>query len=267
MTIITAPASRSTKVSIKRPADRRSMSRSATRALEVLECFGKEQRWLRAIEIARMLGLRSSTANQLLKTMLDSAYLVFDVRTKAYFPSPCLTDFSSLMGRAFRGHDRLRLLVADLHVRTGLSVTLSTPNGLFMQILHIEMPSDQHTERGLQVGLFGSAIGSAYISSLSNDTIHDLGIRAGLDPLTLPSFLHAVQGIRHKGYADGIGPDEAVWTIAMPIPSGNSPMPLVLAVAGDRHAIEPAVVTLTTLMKDTLAHWLDGAAEVEASVP
>ena len=81
----------------RRPGDRRSLSRSATRALDVLELFGQERRSLRAIEIAKALGLHPSTANQLLKTMVDSAHLTFDAVAKSYLPSPRLGRFGGWM--------------------------------------------------------------------------------------------------------------------------------------------------------------------------
>ena len=53
---------------VMRAGDRRSLSRSATRALDVLEYFGQVRRPLRAVEIARQFSLHPSTVNQLLKT-------------------------------------------------------------------------------------------------------------------------------------------------------------------------------------------------------
>lgn len=256
MTIIAVPTNRPVSVRIKRPSERRSLSRSATRALDVLECFGNEQRRLRAIEIARLLDLQGSTTNQLLKTMVDSAHLVFDARTKTYFPSPRLAGFANLMSEVYGQDDRWRMLVKELHLRTRLSITLTTPNGLFMQILHIEAPPGQNTERGLQIGLFGSAIGSAYIASLPDDRIEDLVCRAGLDPRVLPVLLETAHKVRQDGYADGVGPDKTVWTIAMPIPETGSPLPMVLAVAGERRLVEPRVPELRALMTSSLDHWL-----------
>jgi DNA-binding IclR family transcriptional regulator len=148
------------------------------------------------------------------------------------------------------------MLLKELHLRTRLSISLTTPNGLFMQILHIEMPHGQHTERGLQIGLFGSAIGSAYIASLPDDEIEDLVSRAGLDRRVLPAMLDTARKVRQDGYADGVGPDEAVWTIAMPIPEAISPLPMVLAVAGEKRAVEPRVPELKALMANCLDHWL-----------
>lgn len=255
MTIIAVPQSRG-GLRFRRPSDRRSLSRSATRALDVLECFGDERRRLRAIEIGRMLGLQGSSANQLLKTMVDSAHLVFDARTKTYYPSPRMVGFASLMTEAFGPDDRLRMLVHDLQLRTRLSITLTSPNGLYMQILRIEMPPGQNTERGSQIGLFGSAVGSAYLASLPDAEIVDQAERAGLDRKALPDLLEAARKVRDDGYADGDGADQTVWTVAVPIPDGIFPIPLVLAAAGGRDAVKPRAAELKAAMAEMIVHWL-----------
>lgn len=255
MAIIAVPEGRAAP-RVKRPGDRRSLSRSATRALDVLECFGTEQRWLRAIEIARKLGLQGSTANQLLKTMVDSAHLVFDARTKTYYPSPRMVGFAGLMTRAFGPVDTLRMLMTDLQSRTQLSISLTTPNGLFMQILRMEMPPGRNTERGLQIGLFGSAVGSAYIASLPDREIEELLIRAGLDPRALPAMLEMARKVREDGYADGTGPDETFWTVAMAIPAGLYPVPMILAAAGDKDEVKARSAELKGILSAAIAHWL-----------
>ncbi|MGI9363163.1 MAG: helix-turn-helix domain-containing protein, partial [Parasphingorhabdus sp.] len=153
---------------VRLPTDRRNMSRSATRALDVLEFFGEARRPLRAVDIARELDISPSSANQLLKTMVDSAHLVFDAREKTYLPSPRLAAFGKWMGRIYSGTGPLHDLVNSVHTRTGMLVTVTTPNDLSMQIVDLAGPKGQPVQRGLQVSLFGSATGSAYLASLDD---------------------------------------------------------------------------------------------------
>ena len=61
----------------------------------MLEYFGEARRPLRAVEIAKALELHASTTDQLLKTMVDSAHLVFDARSKTYAPSHRLAGFGA----------------------------------------------------------------------------------------------------------------------------------------------------------------------------
>jgi DNA-binding IclR family transcriptional regulator len=255
LSLIAPSTGQSPRVRLKRPSDRRSLSRSAPRALDVLECFGSERRPLRAIELARTLGLQGSTTNQLLKTMVDSGHLVFDARAKKYFPSFRLIGFSNLISDAFGGTDRLRVMAKELRVRTGLAVSLTTPNGLFMQILHIEMPDEQKTERGLRIGLFGSAIGSVYLSSLRDEDIARLAAEAGVARAELAEVLRTAHEVREDGYADGSGPDDTFWTLAMVLPQDAAPMPLVIAVAGERRVVQSRAEDVLATMREGIAHW------------
>src|SRR3546814_9478802 len=80
---------------IEWPGLKRNLSRSATRALDVLDYMAALGRPLRAVEVASGMELNPSSANQLLKTMADSGYLIFDPRLKLYHPSPRLSRFRS----------------------------------------------------------------------------------------------------------------------------------------------------------------------------
>jgi DNA-binding IclR family transcriptional regulator len=125
-----------------------------------------------------------------------------------------------------------------------------------MQILHIEMPPEQHTERGLKIGLFGCATGSAYLASLPDDEIGRLAISARVEPAAVPRLLKEADRVRKNGYAYGPGPDETVWTIAMALPMRNSPVPLFLGVAGKRSVLEERSAQLRAMMLEAVNHWL-----------
>lgn len=249
---------RSAAVRVMRPSDRRSLSRSATRALDVLEYFGEVRRPLRAIEIARTLDMHPSTTDQLLKTMVDSAHLVFDARSKTYLPSPRLIGFSGWMVDSYGADDRLRDLVRDVQARTGMVVTVTTPNDLFMQILDLAAPEGQKTERGLRVSLFGSAIGSAYLSTLDEGEVQRLADRARIDPGQLPSVLEAVELIRRTGFAHGPSADDAIWSIAMPLPVQGLRVPTVLGLAGPPEQVHDRLPEFQRVMAEAIARWIGG---------
>ena len=188
MSLIAPAAARGQKarIHVRRPSERRSQSRSATRALDVLEYFGEQRRPLRAVEISRVLEMHPSTTNQLLKTMVDSAHLVFDARSKTYLPSPRLAEFSAWIIETYGAGGRLKDLIRDVQAQTGVVVTVTTPNDLFMQIIDLATPPDQTSERGLQISLFGSAIGSAYLSMLDDGEVLRLADRARIPKAESP---------------------------------------------------------------------------------
>lgn len=251
-------ASPSRDAKVKRPGDRRSISRSATRALDVLELFGETRRPLRAIEMAKALGLHPSSMNQLLKTMVESAHLTFEAQHKSYLPSPRLIQFSAWMLASYRGDERIRDLMRRLSAASGAVVTLTTPNDLYMQILDVvgAEPIAEPTERGLRVFLFGSAIGAAHLATLPKVEVERLAARARIVEADVPAILaHAVR-VREAGVADGPSAGGVYWSVALPLPADISPTPLVLGIAGPAEQIQPNLPALRRLMRDTVDQWL-----------
>jgi DNA-binding IclR family transcriptional regulator len=245
-------------VRVKRPSERRSLSRSATRALDVLEYFGQARRPLRAMEIAKALDLHPSTTNQLLKTMVDSAHLVFDARAKTYLPSHRLAAFSAWLVESWGGDERLRRLVREVAAETGEIVTLTTPNDLFMQILDVAgaPPTAQPTERGLRVSVFGSAVGAAYLATLSDAEIERLADRGRLPPAEIAEVLASAARIRADGFAEGPSPDEAIWSLAAPLPAQG--LPLVLGLAGRAPRVQARSGELQAIMRAAIGRWGEG---------
>jgi DNA-binding IclR family transcriptional regulator len=239
---------------VKRPGDRRSLSRSATRALDVLELFGRVRRPLRAVEIARALDLHPSTADQLLKTMVGSSHLTFEATTKSYLPSPRLARFGSWMVENYGADERLRRLVRDLQTTVGETVTLTTPNDIFMQVIELADPGDgvEGAERGLRVPMFGSAIGAAFLSTLPDSEILRLAVRARIAAAEQPGLLARRLEIRREGAADGPSPDGTVWSVAVPLPDTAAPAPLVLGLAGPTERMKSNLAQLKRLMRSSV---------------
>lgn len=244
---------------VKRPSERRSLSRSATRALDVLEYFGEARRPLRAVEISKALGLQASTTDQLLKTMVDSAHLVFDARTKAYAPSHRLAGFGAWLVESYGADERLQTLVAEVQSETGAIATLTTPNDLFMQIVDLAgvSPSGQPTERGLRISMFGSAVGAAYLATLSDGEIARLATRARLPAAELADVLVSAERIRQDGFAEGPSADGTAWSLATPLPS-RSLSPIVLGVAGPAERMRADSARLQEAIWAAIARWAAG---------
>jgi DNA-binding IclR family transcriptional regulator len=232
------------------PADRRSMSRSATRALDVLELFGEARRELRAVEIASSLDISRSSANQLLKTMVDSAHLVFSARNKSYLPSPRLTAFGSWMTEIYGSAGPLHDLVATVRARTGMLITLTTPNDLMMQVIDLAGAEGQLTERGVRVPMFGTVTGSAYLASLDDAEVRRIAYRARIPESDLPAIQEALDQIRAVGLADGQHLNGS-WTLAIKLPLAG--VPCVLAVNGPATEVQPKVAHFSEILREAVA--------------
>jgi DNA-binding IclR family transcriptional regulator len=249
------PRSPTALVRVKRPSERRSLSRSATRALDVLELFGEVQRPLRAVEISRALGTHPSTTNQLLKTMVGSAHLIFDARCKTYLPSPRLAGFGGWIMATYGAGGRLHDLIAKVHAATDMVVTISTANDLFMQVIDSVVPEGERAERGLSVSLFGSAIGSAYLAMLDDVEVLRLADRARVPASDIPGVFEDLARIRRDGFADGATGGSAWWSMAMPLPMRGLNVPTVLGVAGTPEAVRDRLSELHAIMTDAFARW------------
>lgn len=241
---------------VKRPSDRQSLSRSATRALDVLEAFGETRGPLRAVQIARLLGLPRSTANQLLKTMVESAHLLFDARHKTYLPSPRLARISDWIAEIYSVGDKLLDLVNDIHKKTGMVVTISTPNDLLMQVIEAASADPGVAERGLHVPLFGTAIGSAYLSTVDEKELLRLADRARIPPSALPAMLKTIEQIRATGNADGPSTAPGIWSLAMPLPREGLCVPVVLGLAGPSETICSRLPEFSAILSGSARYWL-----------
>lgn len=256
---------------VVRSGERRSLSRSATRALDVLEYFGEVRRPLRAVEIARHLELQPSSANQLLKTMLESAHLAFDASTKTYLPSPRLTRFGSWMAATYGSNEPLRHAIAEVHVASGEVVTLTTPNDLFMQVVDLAdeaLPSDgrDSAERGLRVSMFGSAIGAAYLSTITVAEVRRLAERARISNEDCERLLPRLARVRTAGFADGPSAQDAVWSVATPVPQRYASIPLVLGLAGPADRIRSRRQELAHLLRSAVIR-LDDHHHANQTIP
>lgn len=234
------------------------MSRSATRALDVLEYFGQQRRPLRAVEVARQLDLHPSTANQVLKTMVESAHLTFDAASKTYLPSPRLARFGGWVVETYGGDERLLGLIQKVRTLSGEVVTLTTPNDTFMQVVDLAgvamgPPDPDGAERGLRVSMFGSAVGAAYLATLSEPEILRLAYRARLPEAENAAFMAWIYRIRQDGFADAASAEGAIWSLAMALPPANQRAPLVLGLAGPTERVRPKRRLLGRQLRSAIA--------------
>jgi len=254
-----------TPAGIEQPGGKRNLSKSATRALDVLEYFAMVGRPLRAVEIAQAFEFHTSSADQLLKTMVDSAYLMFDSANKLYYPSPRLVNFGAWLSSNYFGEDRIYRLIRSAHHCTGEIVTLSVRYGSSMQIVDVVAPLDQTgtVAKGLRIPISGSVIGTAFLSAHSDkEVIRILGQandEAGtrLSVAELRDYLAAAQACRDKGYVSGMAMAAArLWALAMPLPKTTRDITMVLGLAGQEslgHREDELVELLRAAIEQGLA--------------
>ena len=217
---------------------------------------------MRAMEISAALDLHSSTTNQLLKTMVDSAHLTFDARTKTYLPSPRLVPFGAWMLRSYGASEQLQQLLKDVEAVTGGAVTLTTPNDLFMQIIDWAGtgPGLERTERGLRAPMFGTAVGMAYLMTLPEPAIKRLADRGRLSAVEATQLCWDVERACRRGFVVSSSPDGKIVSLAVPLAHRGLPAPLVLGCAGVAEQVLPVTESIAAQMLAAVAGW---AASIE----
>jgi DNA-binding IclR family transcriptional regulator len=239
-------------------------SKSAVRALEVLELLIESDTPPRQVDIARALGMSPSSADQILKTMVDGGYLLLDCTTKRYRLSPRLMGLASALCDAYVPQRQIKDLMRTVHERCGLDVLLAAPQNAFMQIvdgydsLSHRLPA---TSRAIRTPFFGSCTGAAWLSTQDRETVQrlmrtchrDLGA-AGDD---IQGVLQGLHRIREQGYAfGGLMADQGVLSIAVPLPPAPIGVVMVLIVSGAAGLIEGREEQIARIMLDCIEHIL-----------
>jgi DNA-binding IclR family transcriptional regulator len=228
--------------------------KSAIRALQIMELLANANRPLRAIEISTPLGISPSSASQLLKAMMDWAYLLFDPVTKRYYPSPLVAKFAAPITTDYFGPGALdRLMDAALETFDAL-VSILASQGTFMQVMDNRFPQQSerivaHAARkseddiGTQIPLFGSCTGAAWLSCQSEATVRT-AIRLcrrylGSQANDAEFIMERLRRIREQGYAyGGISSDDGCRTLALPLPPTSNGIVLVMSLFGETEMMD-----------------------------
>jgi DNA-binding IclR family transcriptional regulator len=109
-------------------------------------------------------------------------------------------------------------------------------------------------ERGLQVPLFGSAIGSAFLSILDDREIARLARRARVPADEIATVLATIAQIRRDGYADSVTEDGGMWSIAAPLPQ-YAALPVILGLAGPAEPAQARRADLFRQMQASIARF------------
>ncbi len=236
------------------------LPKSAVRALQTLEYLSIAARPLRAIEIATALELSPSSMSELLKSLTDWGYLIFDPISKLYHPSPRVTRLARSANDEFGGAGALDTLLQAALAAFGLPVSISASQGSFIQVLDLLWPPDldpaelpykaEHSSpdpfplnSGVHSPMFGSCAGTAWLSTQSDQRIRetirlcrrDLGEFADREE----DIIRRLAEIREQGYAfGGISTDDNYRGLSMPLPPSAHGLVLILSLIGPRERME-----------------------------
>ena len=262
---------------IKEHVSAHNVAKSAVRALDILELLVESGTPLRAIEIARSLAISPSSANQILKTMMNSGYLIFDATTKHYVLSARLIRLSASLNAGYFGADAITRLLHSVQEATGEVVLLTASQSTFMQIIDFCGPAENGTAsgkiesastnglRGLQFSVFGSCSGAAWLATQSEEVVlktiqrcrRELGQRAGY----VEGVLASLRRVREQGYSfGGLLVDQDIEALAVALPPGPNNVVLVIVVAADLEVIEQRRTEIFRLITERIDRYLKPGA-------
>tara|TARA_E500000305_G_scaffold110053_1_gene116769 strand:- start:361 stop:1176 length:816 start_codon:yes stop_codon:yes gene_type:complete len=243
---------RITRSEIQHPGERRNISKSAVRALDVLEHFASVRRPLRATDIAHALDMQPSSADQLLKSMTDAGYLLIDAEGKVYSPSPRLLPFANLLVESFFGGEALGGMVASLGASTGQIATLAAPQMASLQIVDVESPPALAglVRKGSRVSITGTALGAAFLATHDDREVERWIARTPearhMTDQARFELRDVIAATRQRGFACGLS--DQLFSIALALPRLRSGVQLVLGLAGPPDSIDHRVDELHDLM-------------------
>ena len=126
----------------------RTQVKSALRAIEVLELFGRVRRPQSMSDVAQALGYPVSSTTVLLKTLIGLGYLSFDRHTRHCFPTPKVALLGDWISQELFGSGQILDAMRDVHAATGETTSINTATDIHIQYLQIIQSVDPLRFRG-----------------------------------------------------------------------------------------------------------------------
>ncbi|MGG2461122.1 IclR family transcriptional regulator [Streptomyces sp. RGM 3693] len=216
-------------------------AQAVRRALDVLHCFHDNAPDLSASELARRLGLATSTAHRLARTLLAAGFLEQDPRTARYRLGPAVTELGRLSYHQ-RGLHLASPELADLAQRTGTTVDLALRSGPYAVIV---AGGSVTPKVGLRRPLHSTALGKVLLAwprageggPESLPPLYAFTDRTIVEPTRLAAELARVRADAHA-VNDGESA-YGVRTLAVPVLDRAESARFALAVRGTPEMITP----------------------------
>jgi DNA-binding IclR family transcriptional regulator len=221
-----------------------SVSQSVTRCFQLFALFADRQTGLTAAEIAEHLNAPRSSSAALLKELSDLSMLSLNRRTLTYLPTLKFAQLGAWLTNPAHFPEHLGQVMEELQHDCGETVTASWPIEHEMEIIRVvksRNPISFVAELGQRLPLWSSAVGTAFLASLTNAQIGTRWEkdRRKLDSIPdLDAILERAASARAAGHATvhgGVFEDASA--IATLVDYELDGRPLVVSIAGPRARI------------------------------
>jgi IclR family transcriptional regulator, KDG regulon repressor len=224
------------------------LTKSARRVFDILELFRARQCPLRLKDVVDSLGMPTSSAAALLKTMAQMNYLSFESTSRAYLPTPRLAQLGSWVTAANYEGGPIQDAVRRIGRKLGETILLGTATDVYVEIVDIlraRQPLQYYTTIGTRVLLVHSGLGWPLLSELSDEEVGRIyrrtmrlgKIERSVSPLN--RLRGAIAEVRRDGYCLSRGMvTRGVGVVGMMVPTPSSHRRLAIGVAGPQERIE-----------------------------
>lgn len=235
-----------------------SVSQSVARMVGILEMFEQERRPLSSVDLIEALGAPRSSVAALLRAMVDLSVLSLDRRSATYLPTAHFARLAGWLTEAMVREPRVYDMMARVRKATEETVTLSVATDWCMEILAVERGYQAISfiaEVGQQISFWGSALGTAYLTTLapaSLKSLYERTDRAGgpfAPQRALTDIQASIAAAREVGCAAAFGavfPDASAISVVLPPTVGIRRC--VISVAGPTERIRAKEALIVALM-------------------
>jgi DNA-binding IclR family transcriptional regulator len=216
-------------------------AKSAVRVFEILEAMRTRGRALTASDLAQALGYPLSSAWALLRDLVKLGYLLYDTKTRTYFPAPKLLELGSWLAGPSLVDPALADVAAQLHRRFGEVISLAVVQQTSILLNPIQAPQPQPGASGAvaaRAATCRTISGRTWLSLRSDDEIaavtqaHNATSRR--DSHVVPEAVSAsVVAIRKAGFGLGASPTFSGYAVyAFPVEDRTHGRVSVMNVSG-----------------------------------
>jgi IclR family KDG regulon transcriptional repressor len=224
------------------------LTKSARRVFDILELFRERRCPLRLKDIVDSLGMPTSSAAALLKTMAQMNYLSFESTSRAYLPTLRLSQLGGWVTPANFENGPIQEAVRRIGRKVGETILLGTVTDIYVEIVDIlraRQPLQYYTTVGTRVLLVHSGVGwpllsevdDADIARIYRRTLRLKKIDRGVS--SLGKLKAGIEKVRQDGYCLSRGMvTRGVGVVGMVVPTPPHHRRLAIGVAGPMERIE-----------------------------
>jgi IclR family transcriptional regulator, KDG regulon repressor len=246
------------------------LTKSARRVFDILELFRARQCPLRLKDVVDSLGMPTSSAAALLKTMAQMNYLSFERSSRAHLPTLRLSQLGSWVTAADYEGGPIQEAVRRIGRKLGETILLGTATDIYVEIVDIlraRQPLQYYTTIGTRVLLVHSGLGWPLLSELTDEevgrmfrrTVRMKKIERGVS--TLSRLKGGIAQVRRDGYCLSRGMvTRGVGVVGMVLPTPPDHRRLAIGVAGPQERIEKNLTRILAAIRAENAKLADFAS-------